>query len=131
MSIDLIHRALYALWSHVKEGVAAYPANRVPDNAVMPYLTFTVSSGAPMSRDALVLIDWHTTTHDGTAAAERAELMALIAAEIPVGGRTIPLPGGLLRLERNDDGFQQYYDDPANTDVIGGRTSIIVEFLTT
>lgn len=51
-----------------------------------------------------------------------------IAEAIPADGRKIALDDGFVIIRRNPSNFQSYYDDPNDSDIIGGRTSYLVRF---
>lgn len=131
MSMSAVHRTLYKFWSGF--GVDSFLSGHVPDGAQFPYITFEIGNGDALTSGYLTAFDWHR--HDGTGRninAERAELMDAIGEAIPPEGVLLELPGdaGFLMLERNDSGFQQYYDDPEDKAVIGGRTSYRVSYYT-
>lgn len=138
MSINSIHRSLFAFWSSFvytapngeRKKLKAYLAGHVPDDAAFPYLTFDVARGEEFSSTYLTVFDWHKS--DGTGRnvnAERADLMDAIAEAIPNSGILLEMSnGGYIELLRNSEDFQTYYDDPEDKTVIGGRTSYRVNF---
>lgn len=128
MSMTGTHKALYMLWSSF--GVPAYLAGHVPEGAEFPYITFSVSAGDAMEQDVLAAFNWHRAAPGVNVNMERAALMDRIAAAIPSEGVLIPTGDGRLFVYRNSAGFQQYYDDPEDAAIIGGRTSYIISFLT-
>lgn len=114
--------ALSRFWSQF--GVPAYFIDLVPDDAVLPYITFDVAKAGFGGQIPMTAFNWHRDTLGGNQ--ERTELMDSIAAAIPVRGVMLPVDGGYIILYRNESGFQQYWQDDTDGDVIGGRTSYII-----
>ena len=119
--------ALYDFWSGF--GVPAYLQDNVPDNAVLPYITYELTRGDGMSATVLVAHNWHQKAAGGNAA--RHEVMDAIARAIPPQGRRVPVGHGFVMLYRNDATFQTDVTDPEDPAVIGGRTSYEVHFYMT
>lgn len=115
-----LKKALYAFWSGF--GIPAYLSDSVPHDAVYPYITYEVVSGAATSRTILTATAWHKKAPQGNV--ERSAMLDQIAAAIPEGGRILPLDGGgFVILYRNDTNFQaDTWDDDDDT-ILGGRTS--------
>lgn len=119
-----IMEALYAFWSQF--GIPAYVEDTVPDDAVLPYIRYTVVKGPAMDTSLLTAFNFHHNKLMGNV--ERADIADRIADAIPEKGVKIPLNnGGFLVLYRNTD-FQTLYQDPLDSDVIGIRTSVEVHF---
>lgn len=119
-----IMEALYAFWSQF--GIPAYMDDQVPDDAVLPYIRFSVAKSPAMEASILTAFNYHNARLMGNV--ERARMAARIADSIPEKGVKIPLDsGGFLVMYRNSD-FQTPYKDPKDFDVIGVRTSVEVHF---
>ena len=119
--------ALYDFWSGF--GIPAYLQDNVPDDAVLPYITYEVVRGDAMGATVLVAHNWHQKAAGGNAA--RHEVMDAIARAIPSQGRRVPVGRGFAMLYRNDATFQTDVADPDDPSVIGGRTSYEVHFYMT
>ena len=120
-------RALADFWSQF--GVPAYVDDLVPDNATPPYITYDVSRDGFGGIVPLTAYNWHKDTLGGNL--ERTEMLEDIADALPVGGLLIGVDDGYIILQRNDAGFQQYWQDPNDADVIGGRTAYTAQYYTT
>lgn len=119
-----VNRALYQFWASF--GLPAYLPDSVPHDAELPYVTFEPVDGAAFSGTVLTAFDWHKRVNGGNT--ERAAFLDQVAAAIPEGGRRIDLPEGFLMLYRNTAGFQQYYQDPEDENVLAGRTSYEITY---
>lgn len=120
-----IKDALTDFWAQF--GIPAYLTDCVPDGAELPYITFNVTQGSLTGSAVLTAFNWHHRVISGNR--DRTELMDRIAQAIPVGGRMLQLDqGGYVVLYRNDADFQTDWQDDMDTDVIGGRTSYIVNY---
>ena len=119
--------ALYDFWSGF--GIPAYLQDNVPDDAVLPYITYEVVRGDAMGATVLVAHNWHQKAAGGNAA--RHEVMDAIARAIPSQGRRVPVGRGFVMLYRNDATFQTDVADEEDPSVIGGRTSYEVHFYMT
>lgn len=116
--------ALYDFWSGF--GIPAYLQDNVPDDAVLPYITYELVRGDAMGATVLVAHNWHQKAAGGNAA--RHEVMDAIARAIPSQGRRVPVGRGFVMLYRNDATFQTDVADEEDPSVIGGRTSYEVHF---
>lgn len=126
------HKALTAFWGSFN--VPAFISGHVPENQPFPYITFEVAQGDAFGETVLTAFNWHKIENpeisNANIMAERADLMDAIAQKIPPQGVKIPLDAGFLILSRNSADFQNYYDDPEDESVLGGRTSYEIRFLT-
>lgn len=127
--ISAMHAALQAFWGGFRYASAAVPAyeiGNVPDNAAMPYITYEVGAGAILSAGFLTAFVWVKRASGYDAQVVRATILDSIAAAIPEAGLRLDLANdaGMVTLERNGAGFLQYYDDPTDTSVLGGRVSV-------
>lgn len=119
-----LKRALYAFWAGF--GVPAYLKDHVPHDAVLPYITYSVTQPNLNGQTVLTAFDWHRREGGGNVA--RSAMMDKIAEAIPVGGVMLPVGGGYVALYRNDTDFQTDWQDDTDLDVIGGRTSYIIQY---
>lgn len=119
-----LKKALYTFWTQF--GVPAYLSDCVPDNAALPYITYDVTQPALNSAVVLTAYNWHQRAGGGNI--NRSAMMDAIADAIPVGGAMIRVGDGYINIYRNDANFQMDWQDDTDGDVIGGRTSYIVQF---
>ena len=131
-----IHTALQTFWggfSYSAATIPAYETGNIPNNAVLPYITYEVASGTMLGAGFLTAFVWVQKTSGTDAQAVRAAILDLIAAAIPDEGITLTLANGhgSIALYRNDAGFMSYYDDPTDTSVLGGRISLEAHYYTT
>lgn len=122
-----LKRALYTFWSQF--GVPAYLEDCVPDEAVLPYITYSVTRPTLNGETVLTAFNWHARGESGNIA--RSALLDDIAIALPKGGLLIDVGEGYAVLYRNDSDFQMDWQDDKDTDVIGGRTSYILQLYTT
>ena len=121
-----LKRAAAAFWSQF--GVPAYLTDCVPDDAVLPYITYSVSSSPAMGVALMTAFNYHRKVPSGNV--DRTALADAIASAIPENGVKLTLDsGGFVVLYRNSE-FQSDYQDPDDLDVIGVRTSAEVHFYT-
>lgn len=83
-------QAIHSFWSSF--GLPAYDENTVPDDAVMPYITYSVSTGSLEDQLSLGGSVWYRST----SWAEAARKVNQIAEFIGAGGH---------RIMRIDDGY--------------------------
>lgn len=120
-----IMTALQAFWSQF--GIPAYAEDMVPEDAVVPYIRYTVTKAPAMDATIMTAFNYHNKLRMGNE--ERMEVAGRIEKAIPEGGTKILLSGGFLCLYRNSD-FQTLYQDPEDVNVIGVRTSTEVRYYT-
>lgn len=115
---------LFEFWSQF--GVPAYLSDCVPPDAVLPYITFSVSKSPAIGTSLLTVHNYHAKWPSGNV--DRAEMADRIADAIPENGVKLELAnGGFIAMYRNTD-FQTDYQDPEDLDVLGVRTSVEVHF---
>lgn len=114
---------LFQFWSQF--GVPAYLSDCVPPDAVLPYITFSVTQPALNGETVLTAFDWHKREEDGNV--ERSAMMDAIAEAIPVGGVMLRVGTGYIAVYRNTADFQTDWQDDMDRDVIAGRTSYIIQ----
>lgn len=88
--------------------MTAYASNAVPDDAVLPYLTydavFDAWGGGAVS---LTVNMWFHTTSEAVPNAKALELSDALG----IGGVTLPVDGGLIWLKRGSPFCQSLADD--------------------
>lgn len=117
-------QALNTFWNSFS--LTAYDENSVPDDAVMPYITY---NGATDSWDYLVPTTaslWYRETTWANIS-QKAEEIAKAIGEY--GYYTVPVYGGYMVVRKNNV-FAQRMDDPNDDSVKRIILSIMVEFLT-
>lgn len=96
------------LKEEVKHYLPAYPNTAVPDEAELPYLTYTVALGEYDSTPVSLTVNiWCRSTDEGLPNAYARELGKLI----PMGGVGVPCDGGGFRLLRGSPWCQSLTDD--------------------
>lgn len=91
-----VSEVLYNFWSGF--GIPAYDENTVPDEAVMPYITYEVSDsffGAMTDMSQSASIYYHSTSW-----VEISEKADQIAEFIGRGGRMLAVDGGAIWIKR-------------------------------
>lgn len=92
----------------------AYPSTAVPDDAVMPYLTYTVSVSSFQSSDSLLTVNlWYRNESEAIPNAKAEE----IRKEIEQGG-VLPLDRGFIWLK---PGSPFWYTSPDEDNSIKRR----------
>lgn len=115
-------QALYSLWSRFN--LPAYDENRVPEEAVYPYITYQVLLGNLDSPIYPMATLWNRTTSWTWLDAKEKEISAYIEDMLP-----IPLDEGYMNVTKGEP-FAQRTSDPNDKTVIGYRLNLGVEFLT-
>jgi len=108
--------ALQAFWSGF--GMAAYLAGQVPPGAALPYVTYEARLGGFGQAARCLGTGWFTGEGANRA---RADFLAAVEARVPEGGLRLPLPGGMLVLERGGEGFLTLAEEESTPRVCGGR----------
>lgn len=107
-------QALNYFWSSF--GLTAYGEQTVPDDAVVPYITYETSVGDTDDQLALTASLWYRSMSWTEITAKVEEISSAIGR----GGKTIPYEGGLLWVTRGipfaqrisepgDDTMRRYY----------------------
>lgn len=98
-------KALHAWFSQF---MAAYPASNVPDDAVFPWLTYELVTGAWDSGEMAITVDlWFYTTEEAAPNAKVQE----ISDAIGLGGVIVPYDGGAAWIKRGSPFCQNVVDD--------------------
>lgn len=106
-------QALQNFWSSF--GIPAYDEYTVPDDATMPYITYSVATGSLDNMVGLTATIWYKST----SWREITRLKNRIAESIGVGGKRIKLDNGYAwlcrgntfaqRIPSTDDRVRAYY----------------------
>lgn len=98
-------KALHAWFSQF---MTAYPAASVPDDAVFPWLTYELVTGAWDSGEVAATVDlWFYTSEEATPNAKAQE----ISDAIGLGGVIVPYDGGAVWIKRGSPFCQNVADD--------------------
>ena len=98
-------KALHAWFSQF---LTAYPASSVPEDAVFPWLTYELVTGAWNSGEIGLTVNlWYYTEGEAAPNAKAQE----IADAIGMGGVMIPYDGGAMWLKRGTPWCQNVKDD--------------------
>lgn len=117
-------QAIHSFWSSF--GIPAYDANTVPDDAVMPYITYSVATGA--LEDVLLLNAsiWYRST----SWRDVAEKTKQIAEYVGAGGhKLMRVDGGYLFLTQGSP-FSQRMPDQSDDMIRRVYININAEFFT-
>lgn len=123
------HRALMQYWAGM--GIPIYLSGCVDDQATFPYFTINIADGNLMGATILTATSWHRKGAEDAwtdVMTERLAVMDTVQRRLPAGGIRIRFDGGYAILNRNDDNFIAYIEDPEDPNVIGGRVSYEVRF---
>ena len=106
-------------------GLTAYPVTSVPDDAVMPYLTYTVYIGAWEDAASITCELWYYSDSEAVPNAKVQE----ISDAIGLGGTLIPCDGGGIWITRGVP-FAQALRDEVSENVRRRLINLNAEFLT-
>jgi hypothetical protein len=84
-------QALYQFWSSF--GIPAYTVGTVPDEAQIPYITYSLVETEPLDPQTCYAQIWYRTTSNATLLAKVDEVMAVLKT-----GVNITCDGGLVAL---------------------------------
>lgn len=105
-------------------GIPAYPSSAVPDDAVFPWLTYDLVTGAWGDGELSITVNlWYYTTDEATPNAKARE----IAAALGLGGKRIECDEGAIWLKRGQPWCQALQDD-ADTTIKRRYINISAEF---
>lgn len=116
-------QALHTFWSGF--GIPAYDENSVPDDAVMPYITYTVATDSIDNPVPLTASIWYDSTAWDTISQKAEEVAETVGKQ---GHLSIPVDGGYLYMTKGTP-FIQRMPDTSDT-VKRIYINIMVEFLT-
>lgn len=116
--------ALQAFFSSF--GIPAYTASSVPNDAVFPWLTYELVTGAfdgaPIS---LTVNLWYYTDSEAVPNAKAQE----ISDEIGRGGKVVPCDGGYIWIKRGSPWCQSIIDE-TNKNIKRRYINVTADFLT-
>lgn len=116
-------KALHAWFSQF---LTAYPASSVPDDAVFPWLTYELITGAWDSGEIGLTVNlWYYTTQEAEPNAKAQE----ISDAIGLGGVFVPCDDGAIWIKRGSPWCQNVQDD-SDTNIKRRYLNITVEYIT-
>ena len=117
-------KALHAWFSQF---LPAYPTSNVPDDAVFPWLTYELITGAFDSGEIAMTVNlWFHTESEAVPNKKAQE----IADAIGMGGAIIPCDGGYIWLKRGSPWCQNIADESDNN-IKRRYLNVTAEYLTT
>lgn len=117
-------KALHAWFSQF---LPAYPTSNVPDDAVFPWLTYELITGAFDSGEISMTVNlWFHTESEAVPNKKAQE----IADAIGMGGAIIPCDGGYIWLKRGSPWCQNIADESEPT-IKRRYLNVTAEYLTT
>lgn len=108
------------------ETIAAYEQTVVPDDAALPYITYSVTAGSYNVETIETAFVWIRRESGVDAEAIRAAVFDQVSMAIPEEGYVLEQDGNYLILTRNPSDFLSCYNDPTDDSVLGGRVSYIL-----
>lgn len=117
-------KAIYQFLSSF--GMTAYAEAAVPEDAVFPFLTYELITGAYNQRTTITVNLWFYTSSEAEPNAKAAE----ISAAIGMGGITIPCDGGALWIKRGTPWCQSLRDE-TNNNIKRRYLLLDIDYLTT
>lgn len=124
MSITMteIQTAMQTVWSAF--GYNAYLSGHVPNDAVLPYVTYEARLPDAFGTTQVTAIGWFNTNED------RAAFLDDVREAFPPNGTHQPLSIGLLSFYPATADFITHYDVPETPFVYGGRVALELRALT-
>lgn len=117
-------QAIHQFWSSF--GIPAYDENTVPDSAVMPYITYSVSTGSLDDFMSLYASLWYRDTSWEDIVKKKEQIARYVGEE---GFVCIPVDGGYLYISPGRP-FSQRMSDPSDNMVRRMYINLDAEFLT-
>lgn len=116
--------ALYRFFSSF--GLAAYADSAVPEDAILPYLTYQVAVSAFEEGQVPLTVNlWYRTESESAPNQKAREISQVIGQ----GGVVLPCDGGYIWLKRGSP-FCQSLSDGADPQIKRRYINITVEYLT-
>ena len=115
-------QALHSFWSGF--GLKAYDETSVPDNAKLPYITYSVADNDFDQATPLNASLWYRSN----SWVEITEKTEQIANSITRGGRMVSYDDGALWICKGNP-WAQRMSDPSNYDIRRMLLSVIVEYI--
>lgn len=120
------NQALYKFWSSF--GIPAYEVNSVPDNAKLPYITYTDQIGYFNDVNSLSASIWDYDMPNSNNWGYVIEKANEIGEFIGQGGRTLKYDNGLMWIVRGVP-FGQRMSDPADDRIRRMIINVQIEFI--
>ena len=121
-------KALYDYWHSF--GVPAYLQDQVPEDAMLPYITYNAVQGDFFSEAATSAVYW---TPAGVA--QCAEFLNAVKLDMPHSGKFLKTDTGAILLFPSNGDFLSIMDeqdsDGSNTGIKGARVGYTVQFYCT
>lgn len=115
-----------ALQGWFEKFLPAYPISNVPEDAVFPWLTYELITGAFDSGEIGLTVNlWYYTESEAVPNAKAQE----IADAIGMGGTLIPCDGGAIWIKRGTPWCQSITEE-GNTNIKRRYINVTVEYLT-
>lgn len=115
--------AIHSFWSRF--GLPAYEQNTVPDDAVFPYITYTLATGAFGETVYLTADLWYRSSKWSDINNKTEEISTAISR----GGIILPCDGGAVYICRGQP-FAQSMGDPEDDLIKRKYINVTAEFLT-
>lgn len=116
-------KALHAWFSQF---LTAYPTSSVPDDAVFPWLTYELITGAWDSGEIGLTVNlWHYTTQEAEPNAKAQE----ISDAIGLGGVFVPCDDGAIWIKRGSPWCQNVRDD-SDANIKRRYLNVTIEYIT-
>lgn len=117
-------KALHGFFSNF--GMSAYAASAVPDDVVLPYLTYELVTSAWEEGEVSITVNlWFHTESEAEPNAKVSEMSAAIG----MGGVLLGCDGGAIWLKRGSP-WCQSLSDAASKDIKRRYLNITAEYLT-
>lgn len=116
-------QAIHEFWSGF--GLTAYDENTVPDDATMPYITYSMATGALDDQLSLSASLWYRSPSWEAISKKADEISDFITR----GGRLTEIDGGYMYIFR-DSPFSQRGNDPEDRLIRRMYIRISAEFFT-
>lgn len=116
-------KALHAWFSQF---LTAYPTSSVPDDAVFPWLTYELITGAWDSGEIGLTVNlWYYTTQEAEPNAKARE----ISDAIGLGGVFVPCDDGAIWIKRGSPWCQNVRDD-SDANIKRRYLNVTIEYIT-
>lgn len=107
-------------------GMTAYAASSVPEDAVLPYLTYELITGAWEGGEVSLSVDlWFYTTSEAVPNAKAQKLSEAVG----LGGVVLPCDGGAIWLKRGSPWCRSLWDE-TDGNLKRRRINISAEYMT-
>lgn len=115
--------ALYDFFSSF--GLTAYEATNVPEDATLPYLTYTYADDDFYGNQAAIIVNlWYRTESNATPNDKVSDIADIVGR----GGAMIPCDGGVIWMKKGSPFAQSIAD--SDPDIRRRYINLTAEFLT-